>query len=406
MIEVLLAIIELLIRKYIEINVPECSLSIRDIVLSRCNISMEEKYMRRAIELAKKGEGFTNPNPMVGCVVVKDGKIISEDYHHRYGEYHAERNALLKCSEDTEGAELYVTLEPCCHHGKTPPCTDIIIEKGIKKVYVGSSDPNPLVDGGGNRILKENGIEVIEHVLEEECDVINEIFFHYIKNKIPFVAMKYAMTLDGKIAAHTGDSKWITSEEARGHVHLLRKRYAGIMAGIGTVIADNPMLNCRICEGADPVRIICDTSLRIDFDSNIVNTAHEIPVIIACAAEASEEKEKRLKEKGVQIVRVDRTEEGKLDLRELMRYLGHEKKIDSVLLEGGGTLNASALTQGIVNKVYAYIAPKLIGGASSKSPIEGEGIDLMRDAVNIKNADIIRLGNDICISGNIEGGEC
>ena len=341
--------------------------------------------MRRAIELAKKGEGFTNPNPMVGCVVVKDGKIISEDYHHRYGEYHAERNALLKCTTDTTGAELYVTLEPCCHYGKTPPCTDIIIEKGIGKVYVGSSDPNPLVDGGGNRILREHGIEVTEHVLEKECDAINEIFLHYIKNKNPFVAMKYAMTLDGKIAAHTGDSKWITSEEARAHVHLLRKKYAGIMAGIGTVMADNPMLNCRICEGADPVRVICDSSLKIAPDSNIVSTAHEIPVIIACAKDASEEKEKILQEKGVQVVRVQRTDEGRLDLKELMKYLGREKKIDSVLLEGGGTLNASALTQGVVNKVYAYIAPKLIGGALSKSPIEGEGIDLMKDAVNLKN---------------------
>lgn len=362
--------------------------------------------MRRAIELAKKGEGFTNPNPMVGCVVVKDGKIISEDYHHRYGEYHAERNALLKCTTDTTGAELYVTLEPCCHYGKTPPCTDIIIEKGIGKVYVGSSDPNPLVDGGGNRILREHGIEVTEHVLEKECDAINEIFLHYIKNKNPFVAMKYAMTLDGKIAAHTGDSKWITSEEARAHVHLLRKKYAGIMAGIGTVMADNPMLNCRICEGADPVRVICDSSLKIAPDSNIVSTAHEIPVIIACAKDASEEKEKILQEKGVQVVRVQRTDEGRLDLKELMKYLGREKKIDSVLLEGGGTLNASALTQGVVNKVYAYIAPKLIGGALSKSPIEGEGIDLMKDAVNLKNKEIINLGNDICISGNIESRDC
>lgn len=365
-------------------------------------MAYQEKYMKRAIELAKKGTGYTNPNPLVGCVVVKDDRIISEGYHERYGEYHAERNALLRCTEDTEGAELYVTLEPCCHHGKTPPCTDIIIEKKIKKVYVGSDDPNPLVDGGGNAILRKNGIEVVTGNLKEECDKLNDIFFYYIKNKIPYVAMKYAMTLDGKIAAYTGDSKWVTNEASRNHVQELRKRYAGIMVGIGTVLADDPMLNCRIVKGADPIRIICDTKLRIKEECNIIKTAREIPTIIACGTNADSSKKKFLEENGIDVIQVSVMENGHISLQELLEYLGKEKKIDSILLEGGGTLNASAIEQGIINKVYAYIAPKLIGGRDSKSPIEGQGIELMKNAINIDNPEIIRLENDICISGEIK----
>lgn len=368
---------------------------------------MDEKFMKRAIELAKKGAGYTNPNPLVGCVVVKDGRIISEGFHEKYGAYHAERNALLNCGEDAKGAEMYVTLEPCCHTGKTPPCTDIIIEKGIKKVYVGSSDPNPLVAGGGNKKLRDSKIEVVEHVMEKECDALNEIFFHYIRKKTPFVAMKYAMTLDGKIAAYTGDSKWVTGDKAREHVHFLRKRYAGIMAGIGTVLADDPLLNCRIEDNVDPVRIICDTNLRIPENSQIAETSHKIKTIVACGEEADLKKEDLLRQKGMLTVRVPKTTDGVLDLRYLMKYLGEEMKIDSILLEGGGTLNASALRQNIVNKIYAYVAPKLIGGTVAKSPIEGEGIMYMRDAVLLENAEIKMLGNDFCIEGRLkEADDC
>lgn len=361
----------------------------------------KEKYMKRALELAKLGTGHTSPNPMVGCVVVKDGRVISEGYHEKYGGYHAERNALLKCTEDTKGAELYVTLEPCCHHGKTPPCTDIIIEKGIRKVYIGSGDPNPLVAGKGSNILREHGIEVEEHLLEKECLELNEIFFHYIKKEIPFIAMKYAMTLDGKIATFTGDSKWVTGEQAREHVHILRKKYTGIMAGIGTVLADDPMLNCRIEQDVDPVRIICDTRLSIPLTSQITKTAKQIPTIIACGERAEMEKEKKLTEYGITVIRVPETTEGKLNLQSLITYLGKGMKIDSILLEGGGNLNASAIEQGIVNKVYAYIAPKLIGGAEAKSPVEGDGIQLMKDAVTLKDVQIRKLGSDYCISGGV-----
>ena len=364
----------------------------------------KEEYMRRALELARKGEGHTSPNPMVGCVVVKDGRIISEGYHEKYGEFHAERNALTRCTEDTAGADLYVTLEPCCHQGKTPPCTDIIIEKKIARVFVGSMDSNPLVAGKGVQILRDHGIYVETGILEEECLKLNEVFYHYITAKTPFVVMKYAMTLDGKIACATGDSKWVTGEIARTQVHRMRGRYRGIMVGIGTVLADDPMLNCRVEGGVDPVRIICDSNLHIPLESQIVKTASEIETIVACSqesleAERKQEKIRKLKEAGIQLIGTEGAHG--VNLVELMKKLG-EQNIDSILLEGGGTLNASALEDGIVNKVYAYIAGKLIGGMDARSPVEGMGIDRMADAITLKDMEIERLGDDFCIVGYVK----
>ena len=364
----------------------------------------KEEYMRRALELARKGEGHTSPNPMVGCVVVKDGRIISEGYHEKYGEFHAERNALTRCTEDTAGADLYVTLEPCCHQGKTPPCTDIIIEKKIARVFVGSMDSNPLVAGKGVQILRDHGIYVETGILDAECRKLNEVFYHYIATKTPFVVMKYAMTLDGKIACATGDSKWVTGEIARTQVHRMRGRYRGIMVGIGTVLADDPMLNCRVEGGVDPVRIICDSNLHIPTESQIVKTASDIETIVACSQEALEserkqEKIRRLKEAGIQIIGTEGAHG--VNLVELMKKLG-EQNIDSILLEGGGTLNASALEDGIVNKVYAYIAGKLIGGMDARSPVEGMGIDRMADAITLQNMEIEKLGDDFCIVGYVK----
>ncbi len=364
----------------------------------------KEEYMRRALELARKGEGHTSPNPMVGCVVVKDGRIISEGYHEKYGEFHAERNALTRCTEDTAGADLYVTLEPCCHQGKTPPCTDIIIEKKIARVFVGSMDSNPLVAGKGVQILRDHGIYVETGILDAECRKLNEVFYHYIATKTPFVVMKYAMTLDGKIACATGDSKWVTGEIARTQVHRMRGRYSGIMVGIGTVLADDPMLNCRVEGGVDPVRIICDSNLHIPTESQIVKTASDIETIVACSQEALEserkqEKIRRLKEAGIQIIGTEGAHG--VNLVELMKKLGGQN-IDSILLEGGGTLNASALEDGIVNKVYAYIAGKLIGGMDARSPVEGMGIDRMADAITLQNVEIEKLGDDFCIVGYVK----
>lgn len=354
----------------------------------------DEDYMRIALEEAKKGMGFTSPNPMVGAVIVKDGHILNKDYHHKCGEFHAERNALLNCRADTFGADLYVTLEPCCHQGRTPPCTDIIIERGIKRVFIGSSDPNPLVAGKGEEILKSHGIEVKSGILKDECDELNEPFFHFITTGMPYVVMKYAMTADGKISTRTGASKWITGEEARNNVHRDRLRYSGIMVGIGTVLADDPLLTCRTEGGRNPLRIICDSSLRTPITSNIVKTADEVPTVIATIRE-DEGDYKKYESRGVKIIKTA-SKMGHVDLNDLMKRLG-EMKIDSVLLEGGGQLNFSALEAGIVNRVQCYIAPKIFGSETAKTPVGGRGVSLPKDAFMLKKPKISMFGEDILI---------
>ena len=351
-------------------------------------------YMKLALDLANKGAGFVAPNPMVGAVIVKGGKIIGQGYHEKYGEFHAEINAIKSCIEPPSGATMYVTLEPCCHHGKTPPCTDAIIESNIKKVVIGSVDPNALVSGQGITKLKKNGIEVTTGILKDECDKKNEVFFHYIKTKTPCVIMKYAMTMDGKIATTTGKSKWITGEAARYRVHEDRHRYTAIMVGIGTVDADDPLLNCRIESGKDPIRIICDTNLRLSLDSQIVNTANEILTIIATAC-SDEAKLKPYIEKGLKIITVSK-KDNHIDLNELMAKLG-EEKIDSILLEGGGSLNWSALQSGVVNKVQTYIAPKIFGGVAAKTPVGGIGVDDPANAFLLETKSITILEQDIFI---------
>ena len=367
----------------------------------------EEKYMRRAIELAKKGSGHVNPNPLVGAVIVRDGEIIGEGYHECYGQLHAERNAIAnakKRGNSLEGSTIYVTLEPCCHYGKTPPCTEAIIEEKIARVVVGSDDPNPLVSGKGFQMRREKGIEVIPHFLKEECDAMNHVFFHYIRTGTPYVAMKYAMTMDGKIACYTGDSKWVTGEESRAHVQTLRNHYKGIMAGIGTVLADDPMLNCRIEGGRDPIRIIADSHLRIPMDSQLVRTAGQQPLIVACLPDADEEKAAQLQEKGVEVLRIpgvttaDITEEQKevISLPVLMKELG-ARKIDGILLEGGGQLNESALQAGIVDRIYCYIAPKIFGGAQAKTPVEGQGLTRAADAWQFNRIGMQEFGQDILL---------
>lgn len=355
-------------------------------------------YMRLAIKEAEKGIGFVNPNPLVGAVIVKNGRIISSDYHHKYGQFHAERNAINNCGEDMHGAEIYVTLEPCCHYGKTPPCTEAIISSGISRVYIGSDDPNPLVAGKGAEILRNHGIEVETGVLKEECDRLNEIFFHFITKHTPYVIMKYAMTADGKTACYTGESKWISGEGSRNRVQQDRLRCAGIMAGVGTVISDDPQLTCRLENGRNPVRIICDSHLRTPLTSKIVTTASEIPTIIACLETA--EKAEQYKEKGVNIITVSE-KDGHIDLSELMKRLG-EMNIDSILLEGGSELNYSALKAGIVNKVQAYIAPKIFGGKASKTPISGIGAELPENAFMLKKPEVTVIDEDILLEWRVK----
>ena len=360
--------------------------------------------MRRAIELARLGEGWCHPNPMVGAVIVKDGRVIGEGYHAKCGELHAERNALASLTESAEGATMYVTLEPCCHHGKQPPCTDAIIENGIARVVVGSRDPNPRVAGGGVKRLRDAGIEVEEDFLRGECDALNPVFFHYITTKTPYVVMKYAMTADGKIATKTGASKWISCEASRRRVHEMRHACMGIMAGIGTVLADDPMMNCRIEGGRDPLRIICDSALRIPADSAICRTAKDIPTIVACSLpelpegfpEVGGEKIKTLNGLGVRVLNVPDETGEHVDLKKLTAALG-AMEIDSVLIEGGGTLNESALAAGIVNEVRAFIAPKLFGG-NAKTPVSGSGVETPDEAYGLTMTAVEQVGDDLMIT--------
>nr|WP_279326501.1 bifunctional diaminohydroxyphosphoribosylaminopyrimidine deaminase/5-amino-6-(5-phosphoribosylamino)uracil reductase RibD [Blautia luti] len=363
------------------------------------DIEQDRQYMKMALELAQKGMGFTAPNPMVGAVIVKNGRIIGQGYHRKYGGLHAEREALAACTEEPKGASIYVTLEPCCHYGKQPPCVNAILEAGIRRVIIGSSDPNPLVAGKGIRILKDHGIEVTENILKEECDKLNEAFFYYIQNKKPYVVMKYAMTMDGKIAAYTGESKWVTGEAARIHVQEQRLKYTGIMVGVGTVLADDPMLTCRLENSRNPVRIICDSHLRTPLTSKIVRTAKTIPTILASSSK-DQQKIKNYEEMGCQVLYVPE-KNGHIDLNRLMEILG-ATKIDSILLEGGGSLNWSALESGIVQKVQTYIAPKLFGGEEAKTPVEGKGFPDPASAVLLKNSEMIRLGDDFLIESEVK----
>lgn len=358
-------------------------------------------FMQKAIELALKAEGRTNPNPLVGAVIVKDNKIIGEGYHHKYGMLHAEREAIKDClskNNNPKDSTIYVTLEPCCHYGKQPPCTFAIKEAGIKKVVIGSYDPNPLVSGKGISFLRENGIIVEENFMKEECDKINKIFFHYITTKMPFVALKYAMTLDGKIATKTGNSKWITNSKSREHVHYLRNKYSSILVGINTVLKDDPLLNCRIPDGKNPIRIICDSSLKIPLESKIVQTANNIQTIIATCKDESDSKVKLLKEKSIYFIH--QSQNTQINLNSLMQSLV-ELKIDSVLIEGGSQIHFSALKENIVNYVYCYIAPKIFGGINAKTAIGGEGVSLVEESFKLKNIQLSQFDEDFLIQGEL-----
>ncbi len=357
------------------------------------------KYMQRAINLAERGRGWTSPNPLVGCVIVKNGKIIAEGYHEKIGGWHAERNAILNSDADITGATAYVTLEPCCHHGRTPPCSNLLIERGIKKVFIGSRDPNPLVSGKGAKQLRTAGVEVVEDFMREECDKLNPIFFHYIQTKRPYVLLKYAMTADGKIATSTGESKWITGETARAKVQETRHQYSAIMVGVETVLADNPMLNSRMPNARQPIRVVCDSQLRTPLDCQLVQTANEYRTVIATVCEDLQKIE-QYRPLGVEML-VCKAKNKRVDLEDLLQKLG-EMQIDSLLIEGGSSLNFSALESGVVNRVHCYIAPKLVGGKQAKTPIGGEGIVDLSRAVKLKLVSMEMVGEDILIDYEVE----
>lgn len=355
--------------------------------------------MKRALELSKLGAGKVNPNPLVGSVLVKNGQIIGEGYHEYYGGPHAEINALSNSTEAVEDSTLYVTLEPCCHYGKTPPCTDAIIKNKLRRVVVGTLDPNPLVAGKGVNILKKHGIEVTTGILENDCKKTNEIFMKFIRTKIPFVIMKTAMTLDGKIASVSGASKWITGEAARLEVHKLRNSVSAIMTGIGTVLSDDPLLTCRIEGGVTPKRIIVDSHLRIPLSAKVLLDQEKAPTIIAAIENAPANKLQQLQNLGITVLTIPEYM-GRVNLKLLIKRLG-ELNIDSVLLEGGSNVNYSALEQDIVDKVQFYIAPKIIGGETAKTPVGGLGIADLKDSFNIHSLNIKQFGKDILIEGYI-----
>lgn len=360
---------------------------------------MDEFYMKRALELAIKGVGMVNPNPMVGAVIVKDNKVIGEGFHEKYGHAHAERNAVKNAVEDIEGATVYVTLEPCVHYGKTPPCVDLLIEKKVRKVVIGMLDPNPLVAGKSIKKLKENNIEVKVGVKEKECRKLNEVFIKYITTKKPFVIMKAGISIDGKIATSGGESKWITSERSRLHSHELRNRMSGIMVGINTVLSDDPSLTYRgEHKGKNPLRIIIDSTLKVPFESKVIKYNNN-NTIVACVKNADLIKKEKLEKMGVKVIET-KSKKGKVDLQEVVEKLGKDK-IDSILLEGGGTLNFSALKEGIVDKVRFYIAPKIIGGQNSKNSVSGQGFYNLDDCVNLKDMSYEQMGNEIVVEGYI-----
>ncbi|MGL5327970.1 MAG: bifunctional diaminohydroxyphosphoribosylaminopyrimidine deaminase/5-amino-6-(5-phosphoribosylamino)uracil reductase RibD [Peptostreptococcaceae bacterium] len=360
---------------------------------------MDEYYMKIALELSKKGKGYVNPNPLVGAVIVKDNKVIAKGYHEKYGQEHAEIKAFKDTKEDISRATMYVTLEPCSHYGKTSPCVDKIIKNKLSRVVIGMLDPNPLVAGRGIKKLKEAGIEVSVGVLEEECKKLNEVFIKYISTKKPFVVLKCGMSLDGKIATSSNESKYITSEESRKDVHNLRHELSAIMVGVNTVILDDPELTCRIPSRKNPIRIIIDSNLRIPKNSKVLKDLEFIKTIIATPENSSIEKEEYLKNIGAIVLKV-KEKNNKVDLNDLMKKLG-DLNIDSILLEGGATLNYSALEANIVDKILIYIAPKIIGGEKSKTPIGGSGIEKLKDAFKIKDMKASVIGEDILLSGYI-----
>lgn len=390
----------------------------------------DARFMRRAIELAWRGWGWTNPNPLVGCVLVRDGRIIGEGWHEKCGSAHAERNALADCARraaeepagercaDTapnadparghaRGATAYVTLEPCCHTGKQPPCTEALIAAGVARVVVGSRDPNPLVAGKGSAKLREAGIRVDEDALRAECDELNPIFFRFISRKTPYVVAKWAMSADGKIACASGDARWVSGPESRRDTHELRHRLAAIAVGIDTVLADDPLLTCRRQDepGNQPLRVVLDSRLRIPEDCALVRSCAqgEAPLAVAACASVDDPatdagaKAQRLHALGVEVLHVPQDAVGHVAVRPLLRALG-EKGIDSLLVEGGSGIHGAFFDEGAVDEVVVYLAPKVVGGADAPGPVAGAGAAKMAEATALGRPRAHALGGDLKIT--------
>ncbi len=359
----------------------------------------DEQWMRRALRLAERGRGRTSPNPMVGAILVKDGRVVGEGYHAKAGEAHAEIIALERAGEEARGATLYLNLEPCAHFGKTPPCAPRVVEEGVKRVAIGMQDPNSLVRGKGIEILRKAGLDVVVGILEEECRRLNEAFCKYILQKVPFVILKVAATLDGKIATRSGDSKWISGEASRRLVHRLRNQVDGILVGIGTVLKDNPLLTTRFRGGKDPYRIVLDSRLRIPEEAKVIGTSPS-KVIIAVTESASRERIEKFEKKGVRILIFD-SKEGRVDLKSCLSKLG-EMGIMSLLVEGGSHINGSFLDEGLIDKLLLFLSPKVIGDQQAPGIFGGKGVSDLQEAVALKEIMSKKIGEDILLQGYLE----
>ena len=347
--------------------------------------------MGLAIRLAEKGRGLTSPNPMVGCIIVKRGRIVGRGWHKKAGTEHAEVLAISEAGKKAANSTMYVNLEPCSHWGRTPPCTEKIVEAGVREVIIGMKDQNPLVDGF--RELKFRGLKTKIGILEKEAKKLNEAYIKYIKNKRPFVIVKVAMSLDGRIATSTGSSKYITSREARTYVHGLRSEVDAVMVGLNTVLRDNPELTPRLVKGKDPMKIVVDSKLKIPKSCNLMKEPKKL--IIAATNKAPKSSIKRLQHKGATVI-IAKSKNGMVDLEDLMKQLG-KHEITSVMIEGGSQLNSSAIKAGVVDKVLIFTAPKLIGNGIGA--IGSLGIKKISNAIDIKNPVCRRIGNDMMVEG-------
>lgn len=363
-------------------------------------LSYDEKYMRLAMQLAGNAIGRTSPNPLVGAVIVKDNRVVGCGWHRKAGTPHAEVHALNQAGELAQGADVYVTLEPCAHYGKTPPCSKALVEAKVKNVYGGLLDVNPKVAGKGFKILEDAGIHVEYGFLQDELRKQNEVFFKWIEHKKPFIVLKAAMTLDGKIATATGQSKWITNETSRAYGYKLRDIYDGIMVGINTVIEDNPMLTARVDGGKNPIRIVVDSSLKIDINANVVQDK-SAKTIVATTDKADKDKILKLQAQDVDVIVVDKDENDKVDIEKLLDILG-QQNICSILVEGGATFSGSFVAKKLVDKVYFFIAPKIVGGKEAKTPVAGTGILNLQEALSLKDIQIEKLEEDILIIGRVD----
>lgn len=359
------------------------------------------KYMQRALELAKNAEGDTSPNPMVGCVFVRDGKIIGEGWHHRAGSPHAEVEAMRDAKNKIRNATAYVTLEPCSHVGKVGPCCVALARMGVARVVCAMVDPNPKVAGAGIKYLRDNGIPVEVGLCQKEAEALNEKFLFAITHDRPFISLKYAMTLDGKIATANGDSQWVTGEVARQKAHYLRKCHDAVLVGVGTVLADNPELTTRLVKGKNALRIVLDAHLQTPLTSAVINEAARTIIFIGNDYNVSRRQALEQLE-WVEVIQVPETAEGILDLQRIMQILS-EREIRSVLVEGGSKVLGAFKDVGLVDRVYAFVAPKLCGGQAALSAIGGQGVNLMDESLQLEELQVEQLGQDILLTAKCRG---